>query len=100
MDERIFKVEGNILYPDKTMLTWGPFYYHSREKAIERMDGIMKDVVDWCNLKPIDMNIEPENVVKTNLSDQIGFKINAWTDDMSLVKCTVFISVEDIFFED
>ena len=35
---RYFKTEGNILYPSKDdhnrpMLTWGPFYFHSFDKA-------------------------------------------------------------------
>jgi hypothetical protein len=38
--KRYFRVEGNIIYPDETMLTWGPFYYHSKDKAMERMQLI------------------------------------------------------------
>ena len=32
-NEHHYKVEGNIIYPNKQMLTWGPFYYHDKNRA-------------------------------------------------------------------
>ena len=98
--ERYFKVEGNILYPDKEMLTWGPFYYHSMEKGKERMNAILEDITKWCNLQDPSLDIKPENVIHTIDDAQIVFKINAWKDENSLEECNGIITIEDIFFED
>ena len=99
--ERNFKVEGNIIYPDeKTMLTWGPFYYHSKPSAVLRMDVILNDITEWVNLEDPSLEIRPENVLRTRTGDQIVFKIKAWYDDNDLQDCNGIISVEEIFFED
>ena len=98
--DRYFKVEGNILYPDGQMLTWGPFYYHSMEKCKERMNTILEDITKWCNLKDPTLNIKPKNIIHTRGLDQIVFKIQAWKDDEGLENCNGIITIEDIFFED
>lgn len=96
--EFFYTVEGNIIYPDKSMLTWGPFYYHSKEKAKDRMETILQDIIGWCNMKDPSLNISPLNV--TRLSDQIGFDIHAWKDETTLQKCDGIITVELVKFED
>ena len=98
--ERYFKVEGNVLYPDEKMLTWGPFYYHSMEKGKERMKSVLTDITLWCNLKDPSIDIKPENVIHTRDGTQIVFKIKAWKDENILEKCNGIITIEDIFFED
>ena len=97
---RYFKVEGNVIYPDKKMLTWGSFYYHSIDKAKERMQVILDDIKNWVNLQDPKLNIEPENFVKTKDGTQIVFDIKAWFDEKTLQDCDGIITVEDIFFED
>lgn len=96
--EFFYTVEGNILYPDKSMLTWGPFYYHSKEKANDRMEVILQDITDWCNLKDPSLNISPQNIIRMN--DQIVFDIQAWKDDTTLQECGGIITVELVSFED
>jgi hypothetical protein len=54
-----YKVEGNIIYPDKRMLTWGPFYFHSRDKAIEKTEEILQNITEWCNEKDPSLSIKP-----------------------------------------
>ena len=94
------KVEGNIIYPDKNMLTWGPFYYHSKEKAIEKSEEILKFITEWCNEKDPSLNIEPKEVMRLGQGTQIIFNIQAWRDEDNLENCDGIITVEDIFFED
>ena len=95
---RYFKVEGDIIYPDHTFLTWGPFYYHSKEKAIEKIDCIFSNIIDWCNLKEPILEITPRNVIRNKT--QVVFSIMAWKDEETLQECNGIISVEEIFFED
>lgn len=93
-----WKVEGNILYPDKSMLTWGPFYYHSKEKAKARMEVILLDIINWCNMKDPSLDICPQDIKR--MDDQIVFDIQAWKDDTTLQKCDGIIEVEFFKFED
>lgn len=95
-----YKVEGNIIYPDKTMLTWGPFYFHSLDLAQKKMDEILNWIIDWVNEKDKTLNIKPENLIRNTYNSIIGFEINAWKDETHLEKCTGIITVDDIFFED
>ena len=95
-----YKVEGNIIYPDKQMLTWGPFYYHSRDKAIEKSEEVLKDITKWCNEENPSLNIEPQNVKRLGKGEQIIFDIQAWKDDDNLENCDGIITVEIIDFED
>ena len=93
-----YKVEGNILYSDNNMLTWGPFYYHSKEKAIERMSNILDDIIYWVNLKDSTLNIQPIKVIK--METQIVFHIKAWKNEHQLDDCKGIITVELFEFED
>lgn len=101
---RYFKTEGNILYPSKDkhnrpMLTWGPIYFHSFEKAQAKMDEILEWIVNWVN-EQNKVYITPENVIRCSDNKMVVFKIDAWKDEHNLVKCDGIITVEDIFFED
>lgn len=98
--KRHFKVEGNLLYPDKSMLTWGPFYYYSEDNGKERMNSILTDITNWCNLKDPTLNIQPTNLIKTSGNTQIVFHIKAWKDETHLEECRGIITIEDIFFEE
>lgn len=98
--DRDFKTEGNIIYPDKTMLTWGPFYFHSVEKAKKKMSEVLEWIIEWVNEKDNTLNIQPENVVETSDGKQIVFDIQAWKNNTTLVRCDGIISVDDINFED
>ncbi len=98
--KRYFKTEGDIIYPDEHMLTWGPFYYHSMEKAKEQMEKILQDIINWCNLQDPSLKIVPENLIKTRDEKQIVFEIKAWKNETTLQKCNGIITVEEIFFED
>lgn len=100
MEKYFYKTEGNIIYPDKTILTWGPFYYRSEEKAKSRMDEVLTDITAWCNLKDPSLNISPCNLIKTKSNDQIVFDIQAWKDEKNLQKCDGIITVELVNFED
>jgi hypothetical protein len=93
-----YKVEGNIIYPDKQMLTWGDFYYHSRDNAVKKAEEILKYITEWCNEKDPSLKIEPKNIKR--LGKQIIFDIQAWKDDDNLENCNGIITVEEIFFED
>ena len=93
-----YKTEGNIIYPDEQMLTWGPFYFYSLDKAKERMKKVLKDIVEWVN-GGTDLIIKPENLIYAG-DKQIVFNIKAWKDDEHLEKCNGIITVETIFFED
>ena len=98
--ERYFKVEGNIIYPDEHMLTWGPFYYYSIERAKEQMEKILQDIINWCNLQDPSLKIVPENLIRTYDKKQIAFKIRAWKNETSIQKCNGIVTGEEIFFED
>lgn len=98
--ERYFRVEGNIIYPDETMLTWGPFYYHSKDKAMERMQPILNDIIDWVNGKDPTLEIRPEDLLTTIGGTQMVFKIKAWRDEKTIQKCNGIVLVEEMFFED
>lgn len=93
-----YKVEGNIIYPDMRMLTWGDFYYHSRDKAIKKAEEVLKDITKWCNEKDPSLKIEPKNIKR--LDTRIIFNIQAWKDDNNLENCDGIITVEEIYFED
>lgn len=93
-----YKVEGNIIYPDMQMLTWGDFYYHSKDKALERAEEVLKDIAKWCNEKDPSLKIEPKNVKR--LGGRIIFDIKAWKDEDNLENCDGIITVEEIYFED
>lgn len=97
---RYFLVEGNMVFSDNKMLTWGPFYYHSKEKAKNRIDIILKDIVNWCNLKDPSLNIIPKDIKWSKTNDRVVFKIDAWKNDTTLDKCWCMIYIEEIFFED
>lgn len=92
------KVEGNIIYPNGHMLTWGPFYYHSNEKASERMEQILTDITNWVNETEPSLNITPQIVLKRDT--QIAFRIMAWKDDNTIEKCNGIIEVVPFMFED
>jgi len=98
--KRYFKTEGNVIYPDKDILTWGPFYFHSYERAIAKIDDIIKYITEWVNLQDPSLNIKPENVVKPKKGNMVTFKIKAWKDDEHLEDCEAIITAGDIFFED
>ncbi len=93
-----YKTEGNILYPDGSMLTWGPFYYESEERAKERIEPVLQDIVDWCNSKDSSLNVSPENLIRTVDDKQVIFDIRAWKDDNTLQECGGIITVESCFF--
>jgi len=95
-----YKVEGNIIYPDKRMLTWGPFYYHSKEKAIKKAEKVLKYITEWCNEKEPSLKIEPKEVQRLAKGEQIIFNIQAWKDENTLENCNGIITVEEIYFED
>lgn len=97
---RYFKTEGNIIYPDKQMLTWGPFYYHSFDKAQAKMDEIMRWIIDWVNEQDKTLDIKPENIIRCSGNKMIVFDIKAWKDSKYLQDCDAIITVDDIFFED
>jgi len=80
------------------MLTWGPFYYHSKDKAISRMDEIMKDIINWVNQQDPSLNIQPEDLIRTKDKQMIVFKIKAWKDEETLQLCNGIIEVDNIFF--
>lgn len=97
---RHFKAEGNIIYPDKTMLTWGPFYYHSLDKAKAKMIDIMDMITKWVNEQDKTLNIKPEDIVNCSVNTMTVFKIKAWKDEKTLQDCNGIITVDEIFFED
>lgn len=98
--DRYFMVDGNIIYPDGQVLTWGPFYYHSMDKGREHMNDVLEDITKWCNLKDPSLNIKPENIIHTTGGKQIVFKIKAWKDDEHLEACNGIVALDEIFFED
>ena len=98
--KRYFRVEGNIIYPDKTMLTWGPFYYHSKDKAMGRMQPILNDIIDWVNGKDQTLEIRPEDLLTTSDGTQMVFRIKAWRDEETIQKCNGIIEGDELFFED
>ena len=95
-----YKVEGNIIHPDETMLTWGPFYYHSMDKAIEKTEEVLKNITEWCNEKDPSLKIEPKKVMRLAKGKQIIFNIQAWKDENTLENCDGIITVDMIMFED
>lgn len=95
-----YKVEGNIIYSNKQILTWGAFYYHSKNKALEKAEDILKYITEWSNKKDSSLNIEPKNVKRLANGEQIIFEIQAWKDDDNLENCNGIIIVEEIYFED
>lgn len=97
---RYFKAEGNIIYPNKEMLTWGPFYYHSLDKAKAKMTDIMDMITKWVNEKDNTLNIKPEDIINCSGNTMTVFKIQAWKDENTLQDCNGIITVDEIFFED
>lgn len=100
MRDRHFKAEGNIIYPNKEMLTWGPFYYHSLEKAKAKMADIMDMIIEWVNEKDKTLNIKPEEVTSCSDNMMTSFIIKAWKNENTLQECNGIIEVEEIFFDD
>ena len=98
--EHYYKTEGNIIYQGGTMLTWGPFYYHSFDNANAKMDGIMEWITDWVNEKDPSLKFQPQDVKQTKDGRQISFNIQAWKNATTHEECKGIITVEDIFFED
>lgn len=78
----------------------GPFYYHSKEKSLSKIDDIIKYITDWVNLQDPSLNIIPEDIVRPKQGCMVAFNIKAWRDDTHLEDCKAFISSQDIFFED
>ena len=82
------------------MLTWGPFYFHSYDKAKARMEEIIDWIVKWVNEKDNTLNIRPQNKTYCTTGNMIIFNIEAWKDEKNLQGCDGIVTVEDIFFED
>lgn len=97
---RYYKTEGNVIYPDKSILTWGPFYFHSEQNALNKVDVILNHITEWVNLQDPSLSIKPENIIRAKGNKMVAFHIKAWKDDQSLYECKGLITVEDIFFED
>lgn len=95
-----YKTEGNIIYPDESMLTWGPFYFHSETKAKEKMEDVLKDITEWCNKQDPSLNIAPTNVIRCYGGTQIVFQIQAWKDENTIQECNGIVLVEHVVFED
>ena len=87
-----YTIEGNIHFPNNDTLTWGPYYYYSKEKAIKRMPLILNDITNWAD----SMNniSKPEKIIHAG-TDQLIFKI--W---ISSVECSGMIEIETFEFED
>lgn len=98
--DRYFKTEGTLIYPSTDTLTWGPFYYHDKNKAIDKMEEVQKYIVDWVNEQDPSLNIKPTDMIRTRDNKQIVFKIKAWRDSINLDNCGCIIRVDEIFFED
>lgn len=92
--EEYFKVEGNIIYPNNKMLTWGPFYYHSFKNAKKHMKHLLKDIQVYCHSKAV-------NVMYADTDDMIVFDINALDEEDGVIKkCQVITSVDNMYFQD
>lgn len=96
----VYKVEGNIIYPDKKIITWGPFYYYSSENAKNKMEIILNDIVSWCNLFDPSLEIKAENIKRVSDGKQLTFNIDAWKDEYTIQNCDGIITMEKIKFED
>lgn len=95
-----YKTEGTITYPDETMLTWGPYYFHSKTKAKAKIEDVLKDITEWCNKKDPSLNIVPTNVRPCYDWTMIAFDIQAWKDENTLEECYGIIDVGSFTFED
>lgn len=97
---RSYKVEGNIVFPDYHMLTWGPFYYHDKEKAKAKIPDILEHIVGWVNEKDPSLEIKPESVVSTKSGDTLAFTIKAWKTEKELQECNGLVQVTSFSYED
>lgn len=95
-----YKTEGNIMFPDESMLTWGPCYFHSETNAKEKMEDVLKCITEWCNEEDPSLNIAPTNVIRCYGGRQIVFRIRAWKDENTIEECKGIISVGTFVFED
>jgi len=94
-----YKVEGNMIFKGDKMLTWGPFYFHSKEEAKKRMEIVYGDMLDWVKIQ--DPNIEPTNITYTRSRDTKVFNIKCKYDFKRKVENTnCIITVNEIWFED
>lgn len=101
-----YKVEGTMIFnadnqKSSGTLTWGPFYYHDKEKAKAKIDKIMTYMVDWVNSHKNNVEeIKPQNIIWDRNKTQVVFDLRAWKDDSTIENTDCIISVEQIFFED
>lgn len=101
-----FKVEGTMIFnadnpKSSDTLTWGPFYYHDKEKAKAKINKIMTYMVDWVNGHEKNVEtIKPQNEIWARDKSQIVFHLKAWKDDNTCEDTRCLISVQHIFFED
>jgi hypothetical protein len=101
-----YKVEGTMIFNYENhkaidTLTWGPFYYHDKEKAKAKIDKIMTYMVDWVNGHKNNVEtIKPQNEIRTRDKSQIVFHLKAWRDDNTCEDTRCLISVTPIYFED
>jgi hypothetical protein len=101
-----FKVEGTMIFNYENhkaidTLTWGPFYYHDKEKAKAKINKIMTYMVDWVNGHEKNVEtIKPQNEIWTRDKSQIVFHLKAWKDDNTCEDTRCLISVTPIYFED
>lgn len=94
-----YKVEGNMIFKGGKMLTWGPFYFHSKEKAKDRMEIIYRDMLDWVKIQ--DPNIQPMNINYTRSRDTKVFNIRCRYDFKRKVENTnCIIQVDEFLFDD
>lgn len=100
MKETFYKVKGCIAFPDSDLLEWGYFYFHSKDKAIERVEEVFNDIIKWCNLQDPTLNIKPKNVHRKKDGSFISFSIKAWKDDDMLQECNGIVIVELATMED
>lgn len=101
-----YNVEGTMIFntdnpKSSDTLTWGPFYYHDKEKAKAKINKIMTYMVDWVNSHENNVEeIKPQNIIWARNKTQVVFDLRAWKDDSTIENTDCIISVEQIFFED
>lgn len=101
MINRHFKVEGNIVYPSNAkMINWGPFYYHSEESAISKMNDLLTEITTYVRTISNDETIEPYNCAGSIPEQVLFFKIDALNDNNETETCDGIIVYEEIEFED
>lgn len=93
-----FKAEGTLVYPNGKTLTWGPYYFKNKQKAENKVNIVLQDIIDWVHEDNPNLNTESKNIKR--FKDFIVIQVFAKEDENTIQKCGVMVRLDKLHFEE